>query len=683
MASHGRYLFSVFSFDSKTGDLARDGHRLRITEQARQVLAALLENAGSIVTREELRQRLWPGGEFLDWDRSINKVVVHLRSALQDDSKGARFIETVPKRGYRFIAPVTFEPMRVSPQTELHQDERASSTDSAEVPQAAAEALANEPQSPALAPPAPELVPEARRRPSVLGVAVMAVLTIAAGTLATALIIHIARRHSPQPYASVGIPPFEASGDGAENLAEGFRLDLTNAVAELPTLQVRAAHSFPAPLRDDQSIRAAAKSLQLDLLLFGKMSVSGGSCVFHLELVRGHDAVHLASFRYSGSTQELGSMREKIQRDLFEELGLTGRGQWRTQSSTSNPKAYQAYLQARLDLSGWSDAPVQRALEGFQRAIAEDPNFANAYAGLASAYVLLGDHGVAPFEESYRKAQEAAARAVQLAPFTAEGHAILGEVALRRDWNFELAERELRRAVELDSNRAIFHLWLSVLLCFQSRSDEALHEIDLARAADPLWAPVYGTEVFLAAAAGQTPRAIQASERLTALMPDWPATYDQRGWAYWFAGRYTDAIADWRHMAQMENDAARMRLEDEELEAFRRGGVPACARVRLKAIQSGYPYRHATTDFVAAEWYSIGGDHNKAVAELERMLARHDPDTLQLAADSALVPLHNDPRFKAILTRAGLNQPKLRTSTPRLALLGSRKDTALRSSALP
>jgi DNA-binding winged helix-turn-helix (wHTH) protein/tetratricopeptide (TPR) repeat protein len=667
--SYGRYSFSVFCFDSRTGTLYRNGYRLRITKQAREVLAALLENAGSVVTREELQQQLWPGGEYLDWGHSINNVVAQLRAALRDDVRETRFIETAPKRGYRFIAQVSFEPEGATTEAPAQQPELEQAADlsplgsmhsdvsdeSVEVRQSKSDGAPDvtpEPASPALHP----------NNPFWRRAAAIAALVMLIGALTTLIVLHFAKRE-PSPDISLGIPPFEVYGDASNALAESFRLEVTSAVAELPRVQVRAAHSLNAVLRDDQSIRATAKSMELDLLLFGKLMRSGDQYVLQLEVVRGGDAVHLASFRYSGSSQDLGIVRERIQRDLFDRLRLAERGaKWRTQASTPNPKAYQAYLQARLDLSRWADAPVQKALEEFEGAIHEDPSFANAYSGLASAYVLLAEHGAAPRESSYRQAQAAAEKAIQLAPATAEAHAILGQTALRQDWNFETAERELRRAIELDQSRALYHLWLSVLLCEQSRFDDSLHEIDLARAADPLWAPVYWTEAATAGNAGQFARSIQAAEKLTELMPNWPPAYDQRGWAYWFAGREADAIADWRHMAQMENDTARMRLEDEGLEALRRGGVPAYARLRLKAIQSGDSYHHASSDFSPAEWYSIAGEYDKALSEVEQMMARHDPDALQFAVNRTLLPLHNQPRFVAALIRIGLNQPKPRAS---------------------
>lgn len=651
---HQRFTFSGFCFDIETRNLTRRGIRLHLTEQATVVLNALLERAGSIVTREELRHLLWPGGEFLDYDHSINKVVGQLRILFGDDRSKARFIETIPKHGYRFIAPVTVATMEhgamgppASRNTRQIMARCAEASPSAQAP--------TDREGYAQAGHGQRAKGNARIPRQFLKIIAVfcTVLVLLAGVS-----IYLSRRAESNSSTNVylGIPPFEASGPGAAELAETFRLDLIDAVAELPATQMRAAHSFSAPLHDDASIRAQASSLHLDLLLLGKMDVNNGQCVLHLELVRGRDALHLASFHYSGSISELGTIRDRFQRDLFEHLRSTGSTNWRSQYKKPSPKAYEAYLQARYDLSQWSDDSVRKALKEFQDAIDEDPDFSRAYAGIASAYVVLAEHGAAPREQSYRMAQELAGKAVKIYPSIAEGHAILGQVALRQDWNFALAENEFRRAIEIDPNQSIYHLWLSVLLCDQSRFDECRKEIDLARSADPLWPPVYGTEVFLDESAGRYSMAVEAGEKLVALKPDWPPAYNQRGWAYWTIGRHIDAIADWRHMAQMENDAARIKLEDDGLKAFRRGGVPAYAQIRLNAIRSGHLFAHAATDFVPAEWLSFAGEYDAAIDELEKMVARHDPDVLQVAVNQAFLPLRKNPRFAAILMRVGLNQ---------------------------
>jgi Tfp pilus assembly protein PilF len=158
----------------------------------------------------------------------------------------------------------------------------------------------------------------------------------------------------------------------------------------------------------------------------------------------------------------------------------------------------EAYLRARYHLSQWTDDSVTESLSEFESAIAADPAFAKTYSGMASAHFVLAQHEAAPKQESYRLAKELAAKAIALDPSVAEAHAMLGQIAFNQDWNFPLAEKELRQAVELEPNQAIYHLWFSVLLCVQNRFEESLQQIDLAHSADSFWPPVYMTEIFLA-----------------------------------------------------------------------------------------------------------------------------------------------------------------------------------------
>lgn len=667
------YVFSLFKFDSETGDLLQDGRRTSIPGQGAQVLAALLEQAGIIVTREELRHRLWPDGIFIaDFDHSINKIVGRLRVILGDIPRDPRFIETVPKKGYRFIAPVTviFESDEaVFGSSEDTDDCSASASAEGDVSAPAlAEACcalskedAVEALTPAATAPLGTKIKPASRFPLWRPISWRAMFAFGLALVFLGVAIAITTRNvrrDRQTYVSIGIPPFEATGPGTEELAESFRMDLTEAVSRLPAVQVRAAHSFSNARRDDAGIRADAQALQLDVLLYGKLALQQDHYILQFELVRGRDATHLASLRYSGTKDELGSIRDKIQRDLFDRLGLLQEASHNNLLHKPGPGAYEDYLQARYHLSLLTDDSMRQALREFQSALDQDPQFASAYAGMANAYAVLAEHEGAPRESSYRSARELAAKAATIDPSMAEAHAILGQVALRQDWNFELAEHELRRAVELEPNQAMYHIWLSVLLCDQSRFEESFHQIDLAHSADPLWPPVYMTETFLADSAGHLDRAIHAAEKLTSLLPNRPLSFDQLGWAYWRSGRYLEAIASWRRMAQMENDSARLKLEDEGLEAFRRGGVTAYARVRLKAIESGSPLAHVPMDFVPAEWYSIAGEHDRAIGALEDMVAHHDPDALQIAVNWTYLPLHKDPRFAALLVQVGLNPPR-------------------------
>jgi DNA-binding winged helix-turn-helix (wHTH) protein/Tfp pilus assembly protein PilF/TolB-like protein len=643
------FTFSALVFDAESGELTRNGVKLRVPEQTARVLTILLERAGTVVTREELRRLLWPSGEFLDYDHSINNSISQLRDVLRDNSRTPRFIETIPKRGYRFLAEVHTLPVRPVEDLQDDLDSKAVHEDAAVLDLRPVDYSQSEPR-----------VEVRSYGTSRVGRWIWLLVSACVLVIAVAAWYFIARHKSTPTQASdiyVGIAPFETVGPDAEQLADSFRLDLTDAVSQLPSVQVRAAHSFPNGQRNDASIPALAHNLQIDTILFGKFTVQGNDCLIQFEMVRGRDAIHLASLQYRGTKAELSAIRDKAQRDIFTRLNLASNTERPAHGNTENPQAYESYLRARYHLSLWTDDSLLKALQEFEAASAEDPNFAKAYAGMASTYFVLAQHEAKPKPESFRKAREFAEKAVQMDPSLAEGHAMLGQIALNQDWNFQLAEKELRQAVELEPNQAIYHLWFSILLCVQGRFEESLHQIDLAHAADSFWPPVYMTEIFLAGAARQYPRSIEAGKKLIAFMPDWPLAYDQLGLTLWYAGRHTDAIESWRKMAMLEKDSARLDLENRGLEAFRRGGVPAYAQVRLEAAKSGTHWAHVENDFDLAEWYGYAGEREKSLAALEAKVARHDPSSLQIAINPPYDDLHQDPRFLALLARIGVSLP--------------------------
>jgi tetratricopeptide (TPR) repeat protein len=221
-------------------------------------------------------------------------------------------------------------------------------------------------------------------------------------------------------------------------------------------------------------------------------------------------------------------------------------------------------------------------------------------------------------------------------------------VLFRYDWNTALAESELRQAIELEPGKAIYHVWYAVLLSDAGRFDESFHQIDLAHASDPLWAPIYGAETLLACNARDHARELAAAKKLVELKPDWPASHDDMAWALWHSKQYVDAIGEWKRMAVLEGDVSREGLEDKGLEAFRGGGVRAYARLRLAAAQSGLDNGQHSNDFVPAEWYAYSGERKKAIAALENMVSRHDPDALLIAVNPAYENLRMDPQFQSL-----------------------------------
>ena len=669
--------FLDFKFHLASGDLVRGTSRLRMPQQTSRLLAILVERAGTVVTRNELQQFLWPDGEFLDHEHAINRVITDLRSVLRDDPRKPKFIETVRKRGYRFLPSVSVTVEAAPSELGLAREARraaredssaaglpyaaeAKSVALAVVPGMASEVdLASLPiASPSSGPvagmarPAVRLIGRLRPhlRGMVLGLGVSLVLLGAVWIY----------RHHPSPPAvpapvsaiALGIAPFQADGPDAEELSESFRLDVADALSQLPGVQIRATNSLHDIDRADGTLGAVPQNLHLDMLLLGRFRVQADRCIVQFELVRARDSLHLGSFQYEGGKDELAIIRDRIQRDLFVRLQGRSMSVQQIRGSTEDVQAYNEYLQARELTEKRDPAALALALEHYRRALDRDPRFAQAYAGMATAHLALRYFDPADHQ---RQAKQLAEKALQFDPELAEAHAVLGDVAFREEWNFALGESELRRAVELEPQKAIYRAWLAGLLADEGRFDEALQEIDRAVSDDPLWPSVYSMAAFVAGAARDYPRMLVYVQRYLSLVPDSAYTHDQLAWAYFTSGDYERALSEWRHMAEMDKDAPRIALEDSGLAAYRGGGIQAYAEVRLDAMERhAIDERRHRNDFDPAEWYAFVGQNDQAIPLLQQAVARHDGEAVQLAVNPMFEKLHDDARFQALLSRVGL-----------------------------
>ena len=628
--------------------MTRNGRRVRIADQAARLLSLLLEHRGTMVTREQVKSALWPSGEILEYDQSINRAVSQLRSILRDHSpKALSLIETLHKRGYRLVGEVEeiagIEPMDPVP---------------AEVP-AFLEAVF-EPAEPARLyeptrepeVPAPSLLSKTTQRRYIRwALALTALLLVAAGG---GFWLVYSQRQGPTRPISLGIVPFEASGDNATQLAESFRLSLADVLSQSPEIETRAVHSFDHIGQNENQILAHARPMNVDVLIFGKFYVTGGRCQIQLELVRSRDGAHIGTLQYNGALEELAAIGDRIEQDIFDRLRSNGKILRVTLHRPASASAYSDYLRGRSCLLQWTDDSLHCAIASFQAAVAEDPGYARAYAGMASTYFVLAQHGDGDSGKNLDLVQENAQRAVDLDPSLAEAHAMLGQVALNRDWDFRHAEEQLLRAVELDPNHAIYHQWLSILYCLEAKHDLSFSEIDKAHAAAADWAPLYMTEIFLAGSAGRFERADHAADRLLQMMPDWSLAHEQFALCLWAEGKRSRAIAEWRKAAEIERNLGRMRLEDEGAKALQVGGVRAYAKVRLKAIKTRQGLSHEEQDFIPAEWDAYAGNWDQALRELTQMVDDHAQPALQIAADPAYEPLHRNPAFQALIRRIGL-----------------------------
>jgi DNA-binding winged helix-turn-helix (wHTH) protein/TolB-like protein/Flp pilus assembly protein TadD len=640
-----QYTFTPFAYDSRSGVLTRNGRYLPIPRQASLLLGALLARPGEVVTRQEIQAALWPDGEFLAHEHAINRAVNNLRQVLGDSARKNRFIETVPKSGYYFAAPVTVIEEEPGPAPVL-EEPTADPVPRALVLPAAASLV----------------VPARRRRWTPALVAACLLAAVAVG------ILYVRHRTvlAAQPRTvDIGMPPFEVQGDDADRVAESLRIDLIDTLAQLPGVQLRASHSLDS-LKDRDNVRETARLLNLDVLLLGRLRLQGQNCFVDLELVRGSDAAHIASLQYSGTTAELATIRDRIQRDVFRSLQISGRSPQALRGSTQNPRAYSLYLAGRDLAYQRTEATLSKAIENYREAAREDPQFARAYAGMATAH--LATYGWTANQADITAARVAATRALEIDPDLAEAHAILGIVVFRGDWNYAAGVSELRKAIQSEPHEASYHAWLAEVLSLLGDFRGATAEIDLAHADDPLWAQIYNIEVGIVGDGHDYQRAIVAANRAIELKPDSTLGYNNLAWSYFGAQRYEDAIAEWRQIALMEKDPIRLDLEEQGLAAFRKGGIHAYARQRLQEIESAQGNdsralalraaidRHPN-DFSSPEWHAFAGDHAQAIKEIRREIDAHDTNRLDLAINPMFDSLHNDPAYQAQLDRLGLRLP--------------------------
>lgn len=620
---------------------------MRCPVQSARILHILVKNAGEVVTRDQLRSELWPENSAFASDEAITKAVSYLRDVLRDSSRSPKYIETLPKRGYRFIAPFTSTPGEEPAQT-LALPVVTPPTHSELV-------LLSGPSD---REPAQEVNNGALRTPlwqwrwglSFLGVAI---LLSCLGMVWTRHRKTTPSIPVPEKKIRVGIAPFEAEGDGSGGLAESFRLDLTDALAQSPHLRVNAAHGAHAGDAD----RKAMLALQADVLILGKLVEHGGRVQLQLELARGNDATHLATFKYDVAEKQLILLRRQTQRDLLEALKFAQVGEGPALGSTDNAEAYATFLEAREHLQQWNAASWEQAASEFRKAIQLDPRFARAYSGLAATLIAMAEHSSLNEAQNYQEASRMAQKALDLDPQAAEGYADLGNIAYHHDWDFPRAEQAYRRAIELDPAHSHYHVWLADLLCVQGHFAESIREVNMAHMLDPAWKSPYLAAIFIYSTAGQPDRSLAVGKELLALDPKASLTHLQIGWTNWYNGQYRQAVEEWRTAAQLDNDDHRVQQENLGMKALESGGPAAYARLRLQAIESGEQWKTASNDLVPSEWFVFAGQNDSAIAALNTQIERHDRAALEIAVDPAYAPLRHDARYQMLVRRMGFSLP--------------------------
>jgi TolB-like protein/DNA-binding winged helix-turn-helix (wHTH) protein/tetratricopeptide (TPR) repeat protein len=627
-----RVSFGVFDLDLRTGELRKHGLRIRLQRQPFEVLALLIERSGEVVTREELQQKLWPANTFVDFDHGLNKAINKIREALGDSADAPRFVETVARRGYRFLADV-----RVSAP--------------------AAAAVATGPDAPPPVAPLDNPVhapaPPVRKRVSRLWIAAAAVL--AAATAGVTWRVHSTTPARPAIHSLAVLPLDSLSSDPSQDyFADGMTDELITELGRISALRVISRTSVMAYKHTRKPLREIARELDVDAVVEGTVLRSGDAVRITAQLIDGTSDTHLWSDSYQGELRNTLTLQNSVARAIAAQIrvSLNAQEQAALHSATAvNPAAYESYLKGRYFWNKRTANGLATALAYFNQAVELDPGYAPAYSGLADTYALLGDwqYGVMTPKEALPKAKAAAMNAIALDPTLGEGHNSLAFCLDGFDWNFAEAGKEFERAIALNPGYATAHHWYAWHLALVRRYADALVEMRKAQNLDPLSLVINADLAELLALAHQDDEAVQQSRKTLELDPQFGLAHNHLGEAYLHKHRIDEAVAELQKAVTLSGGGPTC------IANLARAYVAAGRRPEAAALLDDLKKRSSPLHSYGSEIaviYAALGDRDQAMAWLERGASeRFNPGVL---LRPGLDPLRDDPRFIDLLRRIGL-----------------------------
>jgi TolB-like protein/DNA-binding winged helix-turn-helix (wHTH) protein/Tfp pilus assembly protein PilF len=548
--------FEEFDLDIERYELRRSGHALKLERIPMELLILLLQSEGKLVRRDVINRRLWGANTFQDTEHSVNTAVNKLRFILRDDPRAPRFIQTVVGQGYRFIAKVAADPFSAPPAV---QESHALPLRNGHG-DAAGEANLNRLEAPPVeSPPASVPVenigyenPTTRLASQRLIALVLVGILIAVA--AVAYLVHI-WRPAPRPgnvaggFHSIAVLPFVnlAQNSDQDYIVDGMTDQLITNLAGSTPLRVIARSSMMHYKGTQVPMGELARALNVDAVLEGSFLHSGKQVRITANLIDVRNDRHLWAQVYEESGDDLLSMQEPVTNDIVRQVAVAlGSSASASKLRPVSVKARDFYLRGRFLWNKRTLENLNKSIEYYQDAIKADPQYAEAYAALGDAYVLLSSYGGAGPSIALAKAEEAAERALQLGGGLAEAHTVLGAVRTDRDWDWPGAEVEYRRALELNPSYPTARHWYSLHLSRLGRTQEAEVEIQRARALDPL-STIISTDAAETSYWARKPgEAMARVDEVLSVDPYFAEAHLVKGKIYEQKGQYEQALAEFK-----------------------------------------------------------------------------------------------------------------------------------------
>jgi TolB-like protein/DNA-binding winged helix-turn-helix (wHTH) protein len=624
--------FDTFELDLHAGELHKRGIKLRLQGQPLEVLAILLQSAGKLVTREEFRSELWQADTFVDFDHSLHNAVARIREVLGDSAQTPKYIETLPRRGYRFIAAV--EEVHPAPTCK----ENGSKTEVA-----VAKALPTVSQA---------------QRPSSL------ILTLCACCF-VGLTVWMAWQHSHARSVvssprSIAVLPFQnLSGDASrEYFADGLTDQLITEMSQIPELRVISHTSVMEYKGTTKHLPQIARELKVDDIVEGSVVREGDQVRVTVQLLDAPDDRHIWSESYQRPVRSILTLQRNIAQAIAQQIRVKLTPQLQARLSTAravDPAAYEAFLRGRYYLMSQFSRPqpLNTARGYFEEAIQKDPNFAPAYAGLADTILNLTHFRHLSPQTGYSSATTAVHQALNLGGSSGEAHIIVAMFSWEYEWDWTAAEREFNYSIALAPSYDCAHAYHALYLAWSNQRDEALTEITKSRELNP-GSSFSTTESSVYFQLRDYPNLIEASRKGVVSDPDeWLERYFL-GVGYESSGRRAEAIPEYQKAVEMSGG------DQDPTAALGHAYAMLGRRFEAEKIlldlqrksKDGY-----TSPYMLATIYAGLGEKDRAFELLEQAYEERSMDIAwSFKADPRIDNLRSDPRFQALLRRVGLPQ---------------------------
>lgn len=636
-----RVCFDAFEADLRSGELRKQGIKIKLHHQPFQVLSMLLEHPGEVVTREELKTKLWPFDTFVDFDVGLNSAVKKLRDALGDSADMPRYVETLPRRGYRFIGSLS--------NTSTSKADAAAGVPGRVVVEQSVAASEG-------------VVPEV---PVVSGVSRRWTLWTTAGVLAGLLVLlvgfdvgswreRLLARATPVHIRSIAVLPLEnLTGDPAqEYFSDGMTDALITDLAQISSLKVISRTSMMRYKGTRKALPEIARELNVDGIVAGAVAQSGERVRVDAQLIQATTDRHVWASTYERSRGDVVLLQSEVARAIANaiQVQLTPQEQARlTRTESVNPETYALYLKGRYFWNQRGEDSLLKSINYFQQAIQRSPNYALAYAGLAEAYVV--SFHVAP-QEQYSAAKAAANRALELDDSLAEAHNALAASLFWYDWDWAGAEREFQRALALNPNYAQAHQWYGQFQKAMGRKNWS-DEVKRAGELDPLSLVNAGGGWYMES--GQYDLALELTRKKLELYPNAAFLYATLGSVYARKQMYQESIANVQKSVTLSGGEPRFLSALSYTYA-----ISGKRNEALKILQQlrSLSKRRYVSPFDIASVYAGLNEKDSAFSWLDKALTEHSYALVYLKTPT-LVEMDNlrsDPRYADLERRIGLPQ---------------------------